>query len=98
VQTDGGVLFCSNASKVYSGKILCKDNRIRAVCEALQEAARSLRIQLQSIQLRNPYDFKAAFRSAKQREADAMVVLFSPCFTGSVPRSQRWHSKPDYRP
>ena len=48
--------------------------------DALQEAARSLRIQVQSIQLRNPYDFKAAFRSAKQKEADAVVVLFSPVF------------------
>ena len=48
--------------------------------DELQQVARSLGIQLQSIQLRNPYDFKAAFRSAKQREAGAVVVLFSPVF------------------
>lgn len=33
LQTDVGVLFCSNAGKVYSGKIRCKDNRIQAACE-----------------------------------------------------------------
>ena len=33
VQTDVGVLFCSNAGKVYGGKIRCKDNRIQAACE-----------------------------------------------------------------
>jgi len=48
--------------------------------DELQQVARSLGIELQSIQLRNPYDFKAAFRSAKQREAGAVVVLFSPVF------------------
>ena len=33
VQTDVGVLFCSNAGKVFSGKIRCKDDRIQAACE-----------------------------------------------------------------
>jgi len=48
--------------------------------DELQQVARSLGIQLQIIQLLNPYDIKAAFRSAKQREAGAVVVLFSPVF------------------
>ena len=48
--------------------------------DELQQAARSLRVQLQSIELRDPYDFKAAFRGAKQRKAGALVVLFSPVF------------------
>ena len=33
VQTDVGVLFCSNAGKFFTGKIRCKDNRIQAACE-----------------------------------------------------------------
>jgi hypothetical protein len=33
MQADVGVLFCSNAGKVFSGKIRCKDDRIQAACE-----------------------------------------------------------------
>jgi putative ABC transport system substrate-binding protein len=46
----------------------------------LQQAARSLGVQIQSIELREPYDFKAGFRAAKQKEAGAVIVLFSPVF------------------
>lgn len=48
--------------------------------DALQQAARTLGIQIQSIELKAPYDFKAAFGVAKQKKADAVVVLFSPVF------------------
>ena len=48
--------------------------------EPLQKAAQSLGVQVQSIELRAPYDFKAASRRAKQEKADAVVVLFSPVF------------------
>ena len=48
--------------------------------EQLQQAARSLDVQVQSIELRAPYDFKAASRHAKQEKADALIVLFSPVF------------------
>jgi putative ABC transport system substrate-binding protein len=48
--------------------------------DELQQAARSFGIQYQSIELRAPYDFKAAFRIAKQKKAGAVIVLFSPVF------------------
>jgi putative ABC transport system substrate-binding protein len=48
--------------------------------DELQQAARSLGVQIQSIELRAPYDFKAAFRGAKQKKAGALIVLFSPVF------------------
>ena len=46
----------------------------------LQQAARSLPVQFQSIELHPPYDFQAAFRAAKQKKAGAVVLLFSPVF------------------
>ena len=48
--------------------------------DALQQAAPSLGVQLHSIELRAVYDFKAAFGVARQKKADAVVVLFSPVF------------------
>jgi len=48
--------------------------------DALQQAARSLGVRLQSIDLRNAYDFKAGFESARKKRAGAVVVLFSPVF------------------
>lgn len=48
--------------------------------DALQQAARSLGVQLQSVELRAPYDFKEAFGVARQNKAGAVVVLFSPVF------------------
>ena len=48
--------------------------------DELQQAARSLGVQIQSIALRDPYDFKAAFRVAKQKKVGALIVLFSPVF------------------
>jgi putative tryptophan/tyrosine transport system substrate-binding protein len=48
--------------------------------EQLKQAARSLDVQVQSIELRTPYDFKAASRHAKQEKAGALIVLFSPVF------------------
>jgi putative ABC transport system substrate-binding protein len=48
--------------------------------DELQQAARSVGVRIQSIELGDPYDFKAAFRAAKQKEAGAVIVLFSPVF------------------
>jgi ABC-type uncharacterized transport system substrate-binding protein len=48
--------------------------------DELQQAGRSLGVHIQSIELRDPYDFKAAFRVAKLKGADALIVLFSPVF------------------
>jgi len=48
--------------------------------DELQQAAHSIGVNLQSIELRAPYDFQAAFRAVKQKKADAIVVLFSPVF------------------
>lgn len=46
----------------------------------LEQAGRALGVQLQSIELGAAYDFKAAFRAAKQKKAGAVIVLFSPVF------------------
>jgi putative ABC transport system substrate-binding protein len=48
--------------------------------DALRQAARSLGVQLQSIDLQNAYDFNAAFEIARKKRAGAIVVLFSPVF------------------
>ena len=48
--------------------------------EGLLPAGRSLGIELDSIELHAPYDFAAAFRAAKKRQAGAVAVLFSPVF------------------
>ena len=44
-----------------------------------EAAARSLGIQLQPVELRDPYDFDGAFRAARGR-AGALLVLMSPVF------------------
>ena len=52
----------------------------RRQLEELEPAARSLGIQLQLVQLQVPYDFETAFKTAKQKRADAVTLLFSPVF------------------
>jgi putative ABC transport system substrate-binding protein len=46
----------------------------------LESSARALGIQLERVELRPPYDFPAAFRTAKEKRSGAVVVLFSPAF------------------
>ena len=47
--------------------------------KAAEAAARSLRLQLQSLEFRNPpYDFEGAFRAAAQGRVGALLVLNSP--------------------
>jgi ABC-type uncharacterized transport system substrate-binding protein len=46
----------------------------------LEGAARSLRVHLQPIELRDGYDYETAFRLAKKSKSDAVMVLFSPVF------------------
>ncbi len=53
------------------------DSQGRAELEQLKPAARSLGIQLQLLEMRAPYDFDAAFRTAKKQKAGAVVVLDS---------------------
>jgi putative tryptophan/tyrosine transport system substrate-binding protein len=48
--------------------------------DELQLAARSIGIQLQLMELRPPYDFDSAFRTAKQNKADAVMVIATPAF------------------
>lgn len=48
---------------------------------ALEAAAHALGIQLERIELRDSYDFAAAFKTAKRKKADAVILLFSPMFT-----------------
>lgn len=45
----------------------------------LEGTARSLHVHLQPIELRDGYDYEAAFRLAKSK-SDALMVLFSPIF------------------
>ncbi len=44
----------------------------------LQTAARSLGLELHTVEARGPADFEAAFRSARNARAEGMVVLASP--------------------
>jgi putative ABC transport system substrate-binding protein len=48
--------------------------------DAMPQAARSLGLEFESIELRAPYDFQAAFKAAKATKAGAVMVLFSPVF------------------
>jgi putative ABC transport system substrate-binding protein len=48
--------------------------------EELEPAARALRIDLERIELRGSYDYAAAFKDAKKKKADAVMLLFSPKF------------------
>jgi putative ABC transport system substrate-binding protein len=51
--------------------------------EPTEAAARSLGLQIKSLQLRNPpYDFDHAMTTAQQAHAEALVVLSSPVFFG----------------
>jgi ABC-type uncharacterized transport system substrate-binding protein len=54
---------------------------------AAEEAAKTLRIQVQPIKLEKlPYDFEAAFREASASGAQSALVLSSIIFTRSAPR------------
>jgi len=48
--------------------------------EELEPIARAAGLKLQLIEVRAPYDFQAAFRAAKAKKAEAVMVLFSPVF------------------
>ncbi len=46
----------------------------------LENAARSVRVSLQPVELKAPYDFESAFKAAVSGGARALMVLFSPVF------------------
>ncbi len=48
--------------------------------EELEPIARSVGLNLEFIEVRAPYDFRAAFKAARTRKAGAVMVLFSPVF------------------
>lgn len=48
--------------------------------DQLELSARSLGVHLQLVAFQSPYHFDAAFRTAKRKKADAVIVLFSPVF------------------
>jgi len=48
--------------------------------EELEPLARSAGLELQLIEVRAPYDFRAAFKAAKAKKVGAVMVLFSPVF------------------
>ena len=52
----------------------------RQQLDELIPAARILGLQLELIELRAPYDFKAAFKTAKRKQTDAVTAMFSPVF------------------
>ena len=54
------------------------DPFVRAEVEALESAAPSLGIQLQLVEVKPPYDFGAAFQTAKRHKAGAVMLLSSP--------------------
>lgn len=56
------------------------DSNSQRQLEQLAPAARETGVQLVRIELRAPYDFVTAFRAAKKRRAEAVLVLFSPAF------------------
>jgi len=50
--------------------------------EELEPVARAAGVKLQLIEVRAPYDFQAAFKAAKAKKAEAVMVLFSPvCYS-----------------
>ena len=52
----------------------------RILHEELEPLARSAGLELQLVEVRPPYDFRAAFKAAKAKKAAAVMVLFSPVF------------------
>jgi len=56
------------------------DSNSQRQLELLEPAARATGVQLVRIELRAPYHFAAAFRAAKKKRAEAVLVLFSPAF------------------
>ena len=52
--------------------------------ESVKEAAGSLNIQLEMLEVRRPSDFEEAFSITTQRGADAMVMLSSPLISANV--------------
>jgi ABC-type uncharacterized transport system substrate-binding protein len=46
----------------------------------LRRAANALGLQLQLIELGHPQDLAPAFRTAKRRKADAVLLVWSPVF------------------
>jgi len=56
------------------------DSYSKRQLDALQPAGDALGIELHAIELHAPYDFAAAFRAARKKQAGAVMVLFSPVF------------------
>jgi putative ABC transport system substrate-binding protein len=56
--------------------------------EELEPIARSVGLNLEFIEVRAPYDFRAAFKAARTRKAGAVMVLFSPVFYSSPWRAR----------
>ena len=48
--------------------------------EQLEPVARAAGLHLQLIEVHAPYDFQAAFKAARAKKAEAVMVLFSPVF------------------
>jgi putative ABC transport system substrate-binding protein len=49
--------------------------------EAVEPSTRALGLGLERIELRGSYDYAAAFKAARKKKAQAVVLLFSPMFT-----------------
>ena len=49
--------------------------------EAVEPSASALGLHIERIELRGSYDFAAAFKAARKRKAQAVLLLFSPVFS-----------------
>ncbi|MBI3001524.1 MAG: ABC transporter substrate-binding protein [Deltaproteobacteria bacterium] len=58
--------------------VLRNPDRSASAFEAMQNAARSLALQLQSLEVRNPNDFENAFRAAGKARAQALITIRTP--------------------
>jgi putative ABC transport system substrate-binding protein len=56
--------------------------------EELEPMARAAGLNLQLIEVCAPYDFQAAFKAARGKKAEAVMVLFSPVFYSAPWRSR----------
>ena len=58
--------------------VLRNPDRSASAFEAMQNAARSLALQLQSLEVRDPNDFENAFRAAGKARAQALITIRTP--------------------
>jgi putative ABC transport system substrate-binding protein len=76
------VLWDASSGDVSRGEVS------RMQRDELEPLARAAGLELQLIEVGAPYDFQAAFKAAKAKKAQAVMVLFSPVFYSSPWRAR----------